>query len=230
MLDQVTVIAFDLDDTLWPCMPVLNRAEAKLYDWLKQNYPRITQSFDPTQMVEHRLDFSTRESRYSVDLSALRREFLHHLGDSHGYDGNHVAEHGFEIFFHARQQVEFYDDVLPCLERLQKQFRLGAISNGNASIEHVGLGPFIEHSVSAEELQVAKPDPKIFVELAERFATPPTQIVYVGDHPIYDVVGPRDAGYRTVWLNREQLSWPAELEAPEFQAGDLHELSELLNA
>lgn len=228
MLGQVTVIAFDLDDTLWPCAPVLSRAEAELYDWLGANYPRITQSFNPAQMVEQRLQFSASEPRYAIDLSALRREFLQHLGNSHGYDGTRVGEQGFEVFFKARQQIEFYDDVLPCLQRLKQRYRLGAISNGNASIEHVGLGPFIEHSVSAEELQVAKPDPRIFGELAKRFATPAAQIVYVGDHPVYDVVGPRDAGYRTIWLNREGLIWPSELAAPDFQAADLHELSALL--
>ena len=230
MLDKVSVIAFDLDDTLWPCMPVLDRAETLLYDWLAQNYPRITRSFDRVQMVEQRRLFMARETRYSIDMTAMRREFLQHLGDSHDYDGDAVAEQGFEIFFHARQQVEFYDDVMPCLARLKQHYRLGAISNGNASIEHVGLGHLIEHSVSASELQVAKPDKRIFEALAERFATPAEQIVYVGDHPLYDVVGPRDAGFQAIWINREGSSWPAELPEPQHEVGDLHELKDLFRA
>ena len=64
---------------------------------------------------------------------------------------------GFDIFFEARQQVEFYDDVLPCLHRLKQKFRLGSITNGNASVPHVGLGDLIEHAVSASDLMVAKP-------------------------------------------------------------------------
>lgn len=211
-------------------MPVLDRAETTLYQWLAQHYPRITQSFNPAQMVEQRQLFMAREARYSIDLSALRREFLQYLGDSHDYDGDTVAEQGFEIFFHARQQVEFYADVLPGLAQLQQRFRLGAISNGNASIEHVGLGDLIEHSVSASELQAAKPDRRIFDALAQCFATPAEQIVYVGDHPIYDVIGPRDAGYQTIWINREGISWPTELPAPQHEVADLHELNALLSA
>ena len=230
MLDKVTVIAFDLDDTLWPCMPVLDRAETLLYDWLAKYYPRITGSFDRLQMVEQRQLFMAREDRYSIDMTAMRRDFLQHLGNSHDYDGEAVSTQGFEIFFHARQQVEFYDDVMPCLDRLKQRYRLGAISNGNASIEHVGLGHLIEHSVSASELQVAKPDKRIFDALAERFATPAEQIVYVGDHPVYDVVGPREAGFQAIWINREGYSWPAELPAPQHEVGDLHELKDLFKA
>ena len=229
MLDQVTVIAFDLDDTLWPCAPTLDRAERLLYQWLGRHYPRITRSFDPSQMVEQRHRFSQREPHYHVDFTALRRDFLQHLGDSHDYDGESVSRHGFDVFFEARQMVEFFDDVLPCLQDLQQRFRLGAISNGNASVEHVGLGHLIEHSVSASDLQVAKPDRRIFEALAARFETPLRQIVYVGDHPKYDVVGPREAGLHAVWLNRERQPWPEDLPEPDHQVSDLHEFSALFS-
>ena len=229
MLEQVTVIAFDLDDTLWPCGPTLERAEKLLYEWLDRFYPRITQSFDPDQMVEQRHQFSWREPHYRVDFTALRRDFLQHLGDSHDYDGDLVSRHGFDVFFEARQQVEFFDDVMPCLQKLQQQFRLGVISNGNASVEHVGLAHLIEHAVSASDLQVAKPDRRIFEALAERFEAPLEQIVYVGDHPEYDVVGPRDAGLQAVWINRDNRAWPGDLPEPDHQVTDLHELSALFS-
>ena len=229
MLDQVTVIAFDLDDTLWPCAPTLDRAERLLYQWLGRHYPRITRSFDPSQMVEQRHRFSQREPHYRVDFTALRRDFLQHLGDSHDYDGESVSRHGFDVFFEARQMVEFFDDVLPCLQDLQQRFRLGAITNGNASVEHVGLGHLIEHSVSASEVQAAKPDPLIYAHFAERNAVDPAQIVYVGDHPAYDVVGAIEAGYHAVWINRDQMQWPEDLPEPQHQVSDLHGLEALLN-
>lgn len=229
MLDKVTVIAFDLDDTLWPCMPTIHRAEEILYRWLEQHYPRITSAHDPAALVELRHEFSAREARYRIDMTALRSEFLQHLGDSHAYDGERLARDGFDIFFAARQQVEFYDDVLPCLERLKRKYRLGAISNGNASIEQVGLGHLIEHAVSASDLQVAKPDPLIYRHLARRFDIGLEQIVYVGDHPLYDVVGSLEAGCHAIWINREQSVWPEELAEPEFQVADLHELESLLS-
>lgn len=229
MFDQVTVIAFDLDDTLWPCMPTIRRAEETLYSWLQQNYPRITAGCDPTRMVELRHEFSRREQRYAIDMTAMRCDFLHHLGELHEYDGARVSRDGFDVFFSARQQVEFYEDVLPCLERLGQRFRLGALSNGNASVEHVGLGHLIEHAISASEVQAAKPDPKIYAQLSERFDTAPEEIVYVGDHPAYDVIGAIEAGYHAVWINRERLQWPRDLPEPLHQVDDLHQLEALLS-
>lgn len=229
VFNRVTVLAFDLDDTLWPCMPTIHRAEDTLYQWLAEHYPRITDRIDPVQMVEFRREFSAREQRYAVDMTTMRCDFLQHLGDIHDYDGKQLSRNGFDVFFEARQQVEFYDDVLPCLHRLKQKFRLGAISNGNASIEHVGLGHLIEHAVSAADLKVAKPDRLIYQHLAERFDALPEEIVYIGDDPLYDVVGSIEAGYHAVWINRESNPWPQHLPVPEHQVTDLHQLEVLLS-
>ena len=229
MIRQVTVIAFDLDDTLWPCMPTIRRAEELLYQWLGKHYPRITEQLDPDQMLAYRREFSGREKHYAVDMTAMRCDFLQHLGEIHDYDGEQVARNGFDIFFEARQQVEFYDDVLPCLQRLKQKYRLGSITNGNASIPHVGLDHLIEHSVSAADVMAAKPDREIYRHLAERFEVLPQEIVYVGDHPVYDVVGALEAGYHAVWVNREGVPWPHHSPAPEYEITDLHQLEALLS-
>jgi putative hydrolase of the HAD superfamily len=229
LFDQVTVIAFDLDDTLWPCMPTIHRAEDTLYSWLEEHYPRITERFDPTQMVEYRREFSAQEQRYAIDMTAMRRDFLQHLGELHDYDGEQLSSTGFEVFFEARQRVEFYHDVLPCLQRLKQKYRLGSISNGNASVEHVGLAHLIEHSVSAADVMVAKPDRLIYQHLAECFEVSPEEIIYVGDHPEYDVTGSIAAGYQAVWINRESIAWPDHLPGPDHQVTDLHQLEVLLS-
>ncbi len=229
MFDQVTVIAFDLDDTLWPCMPTILHAEETLYRWLGQNYPKITERYAPAELVELRREFSRRDQRYAIDMTAMRIDFLRYLGEAHDYDGARLAEDGFEVFFDARQQVEFYADVMPCLERLGRKFRLGAISNGNASVAHVGLDHLIEHAVSAADVQAAKPDPLIYRHLAERFDAAPEEIVYVGDHPAYDVIGSIEAGYQAVWINRDDAEWPRELPRPNHEIADLYELEVLLS-
>ena len=210
-------------------MPTIHRAEETLYRWLQEYYPRITENYDPGEMVDLRREFSTRDRRYAVDMTLMRCDFLHHIGEMHDYDGAQVSKQGFDVFFEARQQVEFYADVMPCLQRLKQRFRLGAISNGNASVEHVGLGHLFEHAVSASDLQVANPDPLIYEHFAERFEVAPEEIVYVGDHPAYDVVGSIEAGYQAVWINREQASWPEHLPDPQHQVSDLHQLEALLS-
>ena len=228
MLDNIDIIAFDLDDTLWPCMPTIEYAEKTLYQWLQQNFPRITDCHSAEDLICVRKQFMLQDERFAIDLSLLRCEFLKMLGHEAGYDSEAVSEAGFEVFYEARQQVSFYDDVLPCLQRLKLRFRLGAISNGNANVEKVGLGHLIEHSVSASELKVAKPDKLIFDDLVERFGVAANRVLYVGDHPEYDVVGPLNAGLQAVWINRENNDWPEHLQQPEHQISNLHELELLL--
>lgn len=228
MLQQITIIAFDLDDTLWPCMPTIDRAEQQLYSWLQRHCPRITERHDPDSMVRLRKQFMQQDARFAIDLSLMRCEFLRLLASEAGYDTEFVSQQGFEVFYQARQEVSFYADVLPCLQRLSARYRLGAITNGNANVEKVGLGELIEHSVSASELKIAKPDRQIFEHLTERFGASPQQMLYVGDDPIYDVVGPRDAGIEAVWMNREAKIWPEHLTRPSYQVTDLHQLEALL--
>ena len=228
MLDNIDIIAFDLDDTLWPCMPTIKYAEETLYQWLQQNFPRITDRHSPEDLIGIRKQFMLQDEHYAIDLSLLRYEFLKLLAAEAGYSTKVVSEDGFAVFYEARQQVSFYDDVLPCLQRLKLRFRLGAISNGNANVEKVGLGHLIEHSVSASELKVAKPDRLIFDDLVERFGVAANRVLYVGDHPEYDVVGPLNAGLQAVWINRENNDWPEHLQQPEHQICNLHELELLL--
>lgn len=228
MLDNIRLVAFDLDDTLWPCMPVIHSAEVALYEWLQQNYPRITENHSPEDMVELRKDFTRRDQLFSIDLSLMRREFLRYLADRNDYHGPTVSAEAFEVFFHARQQVEFYDDVEPVLNILAENYQLGAITNGNASVHHVGLGDWMQHSTSASDVQAAKPDLRIFNHFAEQAGLPAEQILYVGDHPLNDVVAPLQAGFQAIWINRDGMEWPEEYEDPKHQISDLHQLVEVL--
>jgi putative hydrolase of the HAD superfamily len=40
------------------------------------------------------------------------------------------------------------------------------------------------------------------------------EVLHVGDDPLADVVGARQAGMQAVWLNRESRRWPGELAPP----------------
>ncbi|MCH7881221.1 MAG: HAD family hydrolase [Proteobacteria bacterium] len=227
-MKHISVIAFDLDDTLWPCMPVIKHAEATLYRWLEQHYPRISADFSAEDLIGLRQQFMKREQRFSIDLSLMRCELLKYLAVETGYDPEPLSRDGFEVFYQARQQVIFFDDVIPCLERLSRKFKLGSISNGNACVEKVGLGHLIEHAVSASEIKVAKPDSLIYQSLVERFSAEAHQVLYVGDDPLFDVAGSLEAGLQAIWINRENKPWPEHLTAPRHQISDLYELELLL--
>jgi FMN hydrolase / 5-amino-6-(5-phospho-D-ribitylamino)uracil phosphatase len=225
---HIKIIAFDLDDTLWPCMPVIQQAEATLFQWLSKHYPRITQDVDQVGMVNKRLVFTDKNPELAADLTELRKQFLHELAQAAGYQPIEVSHQGFEIFFHARQQVSFYNDVFPVFERLIRRYRLGSISNGNACVKSVGLSEWFDHSISAPEIKAAKPDLIVYQALAECFEVEMHEILYVGDNPLLDVIGAIDAGFQAVWINRDETIWPEHLAQPQFSVSNLHELDQIL--
>ena len=74
----------------------------------------------------------------------------------------HFADEAFEVFFAARNRVEFYDDVRPSLLRLHSRYRLFALSNGNADLQRCGIGDLFTGHVTASAAGAAKPDARIF--------------------------------------------------------------------
>jgi FMN hydrolase / 5-amino-6-(5-phospho-D-ribitylamino)uracil phosphatase len=130
-----------------------------------------------------------------------------------------------EVFHEARNRVEFYDDVRPALTRLRGAYRIFAVSNGNADLARCGIADLFDGHITAISAGAAKPDARIFAALAEMARVDPEEVLHVGDDPLADVVGARQAGMQTAWLNRESRSWPLALAPP---ARTISTLAEIL--
>ena len=70
----------------------------------------------------------------------------------------------------------------------------------------------------------AKPARPIFDAAVEVGGASRAETVHVGDHPLYDVHGAREAGLRTVWVNRNGSEWPTEYELPDAEVHNVGEL------
>ncbi|HEV7609708.1 MAG TPA: HAD family hydrolase [Steroidobacteraceae bacterium] len=208
----IRAICFDLDNTLWEIEPVLIRAERILADWLRLRYPRIAQRFSPQEVSEVREALLREQPHQAHDLSYLRRETIARLAEAVGYKRD-MAHEAFAFWHAARNRLEPYAEVVPALESLRRHYRLATLSNGNADLSIIGLAHHFEISLSAGALGCAKPDPRAYARLADSLTLKPAEILFVGDEPHADVVGPRAAGMQTVWVNRGGVVWPAALPA-----------------
>ena len=225
MLDiqKIRAISFDLDDTLWPIWPTIERAEHSLRTWLVQHAPATAEmTGSAAALREIRAHMAQTRPDLQHDMSALRRESIR-LALQRAGDDPQLAEPAFEVFFAARQDVIFYDDALPALKALAARYPLAAISNGNADIQRVGLGRYFQQAFSAHGLGVAKPDARIFHAASTALGVQPHEVLHVGDDAQLDVIGALGAGMQTVWLNREGHAWRHE-EKPHLTVGNLTEL------
>ncbi len=204
------VLSFDLDDTLWPVGPVIAAAENTLFSWLKSRYPGTVSGHDIESMRRLRAEVAARFPEQGHDLTFLRQRALKDLFAAAGHE-EELAEEAFEVFFHARNRVEFYADVRPALTRLQSRHRLYALSNGNADLERCGISDLFAGHVTARAAGAAKPDARIFARLAALAGVDAAEVLHVGDDPLADVVGAMQAGMQAVWLNRDSRAWPREL-------------------
>ncbi len=221
------LICFDLDDTLWPCMPTIQHAEQTIYNWLSQHKSEITQRYTNEQLREKRRLLMQSQPGLMNDLSEARRCHLRELADEINDDYSWI-ETAFNVFLEARQKVTLYEDVEPVLADLKQQFKLVALTNGNAHIDKTGLSEYFEFQVSAADVQAAKPHPAMFIRAMHQAGVTPGQTLHVGDHPVHDIRGARNAGVDAAWIRREEQSWQADEPKPQQQFSDLYELQRWL--
>lgn len=225
----IQCIAFDLDDTLWECHPVIMRAEQHFYDWLKLYYPKISQKYSFEALIEHRTAFMQAHPETRHDMTALRKNWLKRLAQEADYENSakNLVESGFEVFWLARNQVTFFEGTLERLEALSKHYKLGVISNGNADVKHIGIGHLFDFVLSSEKAGVAKPHKDIFNQAVELAAVNPEEMIYVGDDPERDVLGALSAGLHAVWYNPRLQPWPGG-QTPTAVIQHLNELDEII--
>ncbi len=204
---RIEAVIFDLDDTLWPIAPTIQRAEKALADWIRVNAPQVAARWDVNTLKLLRASLVAAKPAMANDVMALRRGTIFAAFEECGGSATQ-AEQAFEYFRAERQKVEFYPDALPTLARLSKRFRLGVISNGFANVDAIGIAHHFEAVVSAHEVGVSKPAREIYAACAERMSLAPAQLLYVGDDPANDVVGPSQAGWSAAWINRSEREWP----------------------
>jgi 2-haloalkanoic acid dehalogenase type II len=226
-LSAVRAICFDLDNTLWDIEPVLVRAEHILADWLRARYPRIPERFSPAEMMEVRASLLRERPDQAHDFTFLRRETLARVAEAAGYE-RAIAHEAFSHWHAARNQCVPFADVIPALETLRPRFRLATLSNGNADLGTIGLAHHFEVTLHASALGCAKPESRAYSALAEALTLQPAEILFVGDDPCADVVGPRTVGMQTVWVNRGDHEWPANFTPADHVIAGLDGLVSLL--
>jgi len=230
MLDprHIRAITLDLDDTLWPVWPAIERAEQVLLAWLAQHAPQTAAMLGSTDAVRAlRLQVERERPDLRHDLSGLRRESIRRALVQGGEDPA-LAAPAFDLFFAQRQKVDLYEDALPALDFLAARWPLIAVSNGNADVGLIGLGAYFQASLNVHNTGFAKPDVRMFQAAAAAAGVPAQQILHVGDDAALDAAGALGAGMHAAWLNRTGVDWPAQGPAPHATVASLHDLCHLL--
>lgn len=135
---------------------------------------------------------------------------------------------------HFRERLataQAFPEVYPVLDALRPHYPLAVLSNADDDFLDAALkasGLEFDVVVTSEQARAIKPNPAAFEYLARRLELPPERILYVGDNPIPDVLGPKQAGLRVAWVNRAGIRRPRKVPPPDLRVRTLTELVPVL--
>ena len=205
----ITCITFDLDDTLWESGSVLANAEARLYEWIARACPDIARTHSCDALIATGVRTMHRTPRFATTAPAPASSGSNPCCRS-GDTNRTSPKRGSGSSGSTARPSPLFDDVTRVLGKLGERYSIGAITNGNADVHHIGIGHHFEFVVTPAEAGAAKPDPAIFELALNAAGASPESVVHVGDDPMCDIAGAAALGLRTVWMNPNGHPWPDE--------------------
>lgn len=135
-----------------------------------------------------------------------------------------------------RQRVVELTKPLPgaidCLTECRRRgWTTAIVTNGtstqqHAKIDHLGLRPLVDAVIVSGDLDIKKPDRRIFDAASAATGQPLSGGWMIGDSIEKDIVAAQQLSMSTAWLHRDR-SWPVALKPPTAIVDDL---SQLVNA
>jgi HAD superfamily hydrolase (TIGR01549 family) len=150
--------------------------------------------------------------------------------ESWGYRGDVVAEYKAECLSLLPDSLTTMPGAKEILHSLlDRSLTVAILTNGwtelqRAKAESIGFnGPVIV----SEEIGAWKPDRRAFEIACQRLDVDVARSMYVGDSPMADVAGSKNAGMIATWARLEGQTYPDDLVKPDFTITRLDELLDI---
>lgn len=224
---SVLAISFDLDDTLYDNMPIIQAAENKLLSYLIERFPALSE-LDELTWQHKKSQFTQKNQRLAHDVSLLRKHFLTDLLLSANVTkASASALQAYEYFHQHRNNFMVAPSCIELLYKMKQKVPLIAITNGNADPELIGLSGIFDAVIRPQNELLMKPDKAIFELASKQLNIPAKNIVHVGDSHITDVQGAINSNMTAGWFNPNKTPFPGSV-LPEFEYTETEDLLDLI--
>ena len=221
---KIKLITLDLDDTLWPNKKVIVDAENAWLNFILTKFPNLVDEFREESLSRVRGDLVEADPSLKNDLTKFRKEIIKETllrSGVESVDAIYYSNESFNEFFKIRNKVQLYTDAKKILERLYRKVIIGALSNGNADLEIIGISNFFKFSINAKDVKSNKPSPPHFIKALELADCEAEEALHIGDCPVNDIGGARNCNFNTIWFNCDKNKWdeifPCDLQAKSWQ-------------
>lgn len=126
-----------------------------------------------------------------------------------------------------------YNDSLALIENLYKKYKLLIVTNGLKDVQDNRIrksiiGKYFENVVVSEEINISKPDPKIFeYALNSINYSDKSKVLIVGDSLTSDIQGGLNSGIDTCWFNPNNIINNTSIK-PTYKITNLMDLKNIL--
>lgn len=191
-------IFFDVDDTLYSTTAFAEEAQRRAVEAMRA--AGLQQDFDRvwSELREVISEFSSNDSHhYEKLLQRLPPDACAGVNPALVVAAGVVAYHETKV-----QRLTPFPEVPAVLERLAATgLVLGVVTSGLTvkqaeKLVRLGILPFLDRTAIfiTEQVGMAKSNPRLFERACHDVGVSPAQAMYVGDKPVDDVAGPKQAG------------------------------------
>jgi HAD superfamily hydrolase (TIGR01549 family) len=239
-MDRIKAVIFDYVGTLVNCKGYsMEASRQKLYSAL------VSEGFDVAEDRFVQAYSVTHEKYRKVRYEQLREvtnavwvaEALSNLGFQVSADDDRVKA-ALNVFFQDFiDALELREDAKKLIKKAEVNCKVGLITNFTyapviyKSLRHLGINPFFNAIVVSEENGWRKPSSHIFQDALKKLKAQANEAIYIGDTPIEDIKGAKEAGLKTVFVP-SQFNALKDLtdsqQKPDFIKRDLKAVLELL--
>ena len=221
---MIKAVVFDLDHTLFD-----------RYETLKLCVPFFRERF--------KIDNAVTDEYFAQELIWADKHYVHN-----GWKEifAHLTDRGF--FVDVPEYEEYEAFLISCFKRVAVKFpftnptlqkiremgyKTGLITNSETHVQErklelLDLYPYLDEIIISGATPYRKPQKEIFQLMADKLGVATNEMMFVGDHPVCDVDGSRNAGCVPVWVKTTGTWIFPEIEKPELQAETVEEIPAIL--
>lgn len=212
---------FDLDNTLYDRYGTI---EAFMRAGEQKIMPYINPAYNIDKAIDHVFHTESLYVQYGWESVYV------HLREEHFFNEAKTPQFGKFQKFAKQGFTDFavpFDGIPEFLRELKNRgYAVALLTNAHDiryqenKLKMLGLTDSFDKVVISGEFaklmcgdekntEYSKPDPRIFLYTAKELGIDPSELYYVGDNPVYDVVGAVNSGFVPIWV-RSRSPWVIE--------------------
>jgi putative hydrolase of the HAD superfamily len=238
MSHKIKLVGFDLDDCLFDSTGLSERARIKGIESMIKLGLKIDRGKAIKFIQEIVKEYGSNSSKH-YNYFIRRYNRLEDVGEPISYSNQFKFISAAVMAYHAEKinSIKLYDDVKPCLKKLQDlSIKTAIITDGRPlkqyeKILRLGIDNLIDLTVISDEIGIRKPNPKLFDYCLKKFGLKGPECIYVGDRIDKDIIPALLNNIHSVYIHRggkydsykTGVKIPQETK-PEYEISNLNEL------